>query len=120
MMVELMMVRPEDKELFREVESKLFLVFDELHTYRGRQGADVAMLVRRIKARMNRNPVIHIGTSATMVAHRNATAEERRMAVSDFASRFFGHRIGTENVIEETLEPLTEGYAVSDRAQQQL
>ncbi|HOL44293.1 MAG TPA: DEAD/DEAH box helicase [Methanothrix sp.] len=109
MMVELMMVRPEDKELFREGESKLFLVFDELHTYRGRQGADVAMLVRRIKARMNRNPVIHIGTSATMVAHRNATAEERRMAVSDFASRFFGHRIGTENVIEETLEPLTEG-----------
>jgi ATP-dependent helicase YprA (DUF1998 family) len=26
-----------------------FLVFDELHTYRGRQGADVAMLIRRVR-----------------------------------------------------------------------
>ncbi|MCX8207815.1 MAG: DEAD/DEAH box helicase [Methanothrix sp.] len=114
MMVELMMVRPEDKELFREGESKLFLVFDELHTYRGRQGADVAMLVRRLKARTRRNPVIHIGTSATMVAHRNATAEERRNTVSSFASRFFGHKISVEDVIEETLETLTEGGMPSD------
>lgn len=113
MMVELMMVRPEDKDLFREGASKLFLVFDELHTYRGRQGADVAMLVRRLKARMRRSPVIHIGTSATMVAHKNATAEERRRAVSSFASRFFGHHISVENVIEETLEPLTVGGMTS-------
>ncbi len=108
-MAELMMVRLEDRGLLREGASRLFLVFDELHTYRGRQGADVAMLVRRLKARMNRQPVIHIGTSATMVAHRDATAEERRRAVGDFASRFFGHTIGAANVIEETLEPITEG-----------
>ncbi|RMD59663.1 DEAD/DEAH box helicase, partial [Candidatus Parcubacteria bacterium] len=56
-----------------------------------------------------RNPVIHIGTSATMVAHKNATPEERQQAVADFATRFFGHEIGTEHVIEETLEPITEG-----------
>ncbi len=114
MMLELMMVRPEDKELLCEGASSLFLVFDELHTYRGRQGADVAMLVRRLKARLNRNPVLHIGTSATMVAHRNATAEERRKAVSSFASRFFGHDISEEKVIEETLEPLTEGGMPSE------
>jgi len=109
MMAELMMVRPEDRGLLREGASRLFLVFDELHTYRGRQGADVAMLVRRLKARMNRQPVLHIGTSATMVAHRDATPEERRQAVADFASLFFGHPIGPDRVIEETLEPLTEG-----------
>ena len=28
-----------------------FLVLDELHTYRGRQGADVAMLARRLQSR---------------------------------------------------------------------
>ncbi|MGN8113950.1 hypothetical protein [Labrys sp. 22185] len=27
-------------------------MLDELHTYRGRQGADVAMLVRRVKDRL--------------------------------------------------------------------
>jgi len=114
MMVELMMVRPDDRELLREGISRLFLVFDELHTYRGRQGADVAMLVRRLKARMNREPVIHIGTSATMVAHREASPEERRQAVAEFAARFFGHPISADQVIEETLEPITEGGPPSE------
>jgi ATP-dependent helicase YprA (DUF1998 family) len=27
-----------------------FIVLDELHTYRGRQGADVAMLMRRVRS----------------------------------------------------------------------
>ncbi|WP_448382467.1 DEAD/DEAH box helicase [Desulfosoma sp.] len=109
MMAELMMVRPEDRGLFGKGASPMFLVFDELHTYRGRQGADVAMLVRRLKSRLDRQPVIHIGTSATMVAHRHATPKERREAVADFAARFFGYPIGPEGVIEETLEPLTDG-----------
>jgi len=130
-MAELMMVRPEDRPLlansrergmsgetnpspFASENPPFFLVFDELHTYRGRQGADVAMLVRRLKARMNRQPVIHIGTSATMVAHRDATPEERRRVVADFAARFFGHPIGPEEVIEETLEPITEGGPPSE------
>jgi hypothetical protein len=29
-----------------------FIVLDELHTYRGRQGADVAMLMRRVRDRL--------------------------------------------------------------------
>ena len=44
-MAELMMVRPEDRGLLRGFAPRSFLVFDELHTYRGRQGADVAMLL---------------------------------------------------------------------------
>ena len=116
-MAELLLVRPEDRDLIKaaaSTDAPLFLVFDELHTYRGRQGADVAMLVRRVKARLNREKVIHIGTSATMVAHREATPEERRRVVAEFASRFFGHPIGPEHVIEETLEPATEGGPPSD------
>ncbi len=34
-----------------------FLVLDELHTYRGRQGADVAMLVRRVRTARTRPPL---------------------------------------------------------------
>lgn len=108
-MAELMMVRPEDRGLLRGFAPRSFLVFDELHTYRGRQGADVAMLLRRLKARINSQKVIHIGTSATMVAHKNDTTQERRRAVADFASRFFGHPIGADAVIEETLESITTG-----------
>ncbi|HMS18874.1 MAG TPA: DEAD/DEAH box helicase, partial [Planctomycetota bacterium] len=49
MMLELMLTRAEDRTLVRAAEGLRFLVFDELHTYRGRQGADVAMLIRRCR-----------------------------------------------------------------------
>ncbi|GIV04329.1 MAG: DEAD/DEAH box helicase [Fimbriimonadales bacterium] len=111
MMLELIMVRPGEREWFAAPGRKLYIVFDELHTYRGRQGADIAMLVRRLKARLNREKVIHIGTSATMVAHKEATAQERREAVAEFASRFFAVDIPETAVIEETLDPITRGGA---------
>ena len=54
-MAELMLVRPEDQRFLDRVGGGLrFLVFDELHTYRGRQGADVAMLIRRLKGAVPR------------------------------------------------------------------
>ncbi len=109
-MAELMLVRPEDRPLIEpRPDVPLFLVFDELHTYRGRQGADVAMLVRRLKARLERRHVVHIGTSATLVAHPDATPEERRQVVAEFAGRFFGIPLKPDQVIEETLEPATAG-----------
>jgi prevent-host-death family protein len=48
-MAELLLVRPEDQRFLDRAGGGLrFLVLDELHTYRGRQGADVAMLLRRL------------------------------------------------------------------------
>jgi hypothetical protein len=88
MMGELLMVRREDQPLFGQ-RTLRFLVFDELHTYRGRQGADVAMLVRRLKERYGAPDLVHIGTSATMVASEDATQAERRQAVAQFAPRAF-------------------------------
>jgi ATP-dependent helicase YprA (DUF1998 family) len=108
-MGELIMVRPEDRALLGEGALR-FLVFDELHTYRGRQGADVAMLVRRLKHRFAAPDVIHIGASATMVADAEG-GDARRAAVADFAARFFGHTFLPEDVIEETLQPATGGPA---------
>ena len=66
-MLELIMTRflETDKAVRRHAEGLRFLVLDELHTYRGRQGADVAMLVRRIRERFNED-LLCIGTSATM------------------------------------------------------
>ena len=49
MMLELLLTRSEDRALVRAAQGLRFLVFDELHTYRGRQGADVAMLIRRCR-----------------------------------------------------------------------
>lgn len=108
-MLELLLVRAEDRRFFDNAASLRFLVFDELHTYRGRQGADVAMLVRRLKERCKPQALLHIGTSATMVARPDADAAERRRSVAEFATRFFGHPFAPEQVIEETLTPFSEG-----------
>lgn len=109
-MAEYILVRPEDQRFLDRANGGLrFLVFDELHTYRGRQGADVAMLIRRVKEKAAASNLIHIGTSATMVARRDATPIERRSAVASFATRLFGHEITEQQVIEETLVPFTVG-----------
>ena len=89
-----------------------FLVLDELHTYRGRQGADVAMLVRRVRERFNEN-LICIGTSATMVSE--GSDEDRNTAVANIASQLFGVTVKANNVITETLEPVTEDDILIDR-----
>ncbi len=48
-MLELILTRPRGAELIQAAQGLRFLVLDELHTYRGRQGADVALLVRRVR-----------------------------------------------------------------------
>jgi len=109
-MAELMLVRPEDRRLLDKARGGLrFLIFDELHTYSGRQGADVAMLIRRLKERAASPDLIHIGTSATMVASKQATPRQRRETVAAFAQRLFGYPFAEGDVIEETLVPFTTG-----------
>lgn len=109
-MAELLLVRPEDQRFLDRAGGGLhWLVFDELHTYRGRQGADVAMLIRRLKERCAAPALIHVGTSATMLANPSATPGERRTAVADFARRLFGGLFTAAQVIEETLVTFTIG-----------
>ena len=53
-------------------------MLDELHTYRGRQGADVAMLVRRVREALKADQLQCVGTSATLAGagHFDAAARE--------------------------------------------
>src|SRR5579884_402709 len=49
-MLEYMLIRPYERPLVQQATRELrFLALDELHVYRGRQGADVAMLMRRVR-----------------------------------------------------------------------
>ena len=106
-MLELIMTRflEVDKAVRKHAAGLRFLVLDELHTYRGRQGADVAMLVRRVRERFNEN-LLCVGTSATMASEGSAT--DRNAAVTNIASRLFGVTVSSANIITETLEPVTE------------
>jgi Lhr-like helicase len=109
MMLELLMTRQNerDKAVIRSAEGLNFLVLDELHTYRGRQGADVAMLVRRVRDRLCREkPPICIGTSATMSSEEGD--EKRANAVAAVASRLFGATVSADAVIDESLQRATD------------
>lgn len=108
MMLELLMTRQNDldKQVIANANGLDFIVLDELHTYRGRQGADVALLVRRLKQRCaNKRPPICIGTSATMA--NEGSDQSQADAVAMVASRLFGEDIKADAVIGETLRRAT-------------
>ncbi|HXR75382.1 MAG TPA: DEAD/DEAH box helicase [Bryobacteraceae bacterium] len=105
MMLELLLTRREDRELVRAARGLRFLVFDELHTYRGRQGADVALLIRRCREAFGGGDMICIGTSATM-ASGGSTAEQKT-EVAKVAQTLFGTGFDESQVIGETLERAT-------------
>lgn len=79
-MLELVLTRPHERGLVRAAKGLWFLVLDELHTYRGRQGADVALLVRRLKDACDAPDVQCIGTSATMTTEGGPQEQKKEVA----------------------------------------
>ena len=101
MMLELLLTRVQERRIRDAIYENLrFLVLDELHTYRGRQGADVSMLIRRIQAQSRRN-ICCIGTSATMVSVGSLASQ--RDQVAQVAGTLFGRPFTAEQVVNETL-----------------
>lgn len=101
MMLELLLTRMQERPIRDAIYDNLrFLVFDELHTYRGRQGADVAMLIRRIQAQSKLH-LTCIGTSATMVSVGSPATQRKQVA--EVATTMFGRPFRSEQVVNETL-----------------
>lgn len=109
-MLEYILTRPGEGVFVRP--SLTTLVLDELHTYRGRQGADVGLLVRRLRERSGSEALQCIGTSATMAT--GTTPQARKESVARFSSQLFGVEVAAEDVIEESLRPLIPDTVVTD------
>lgn len=109
MMAELLLTRQDklDSTVIGNATGLEFIVLDELHTYRGRQGADVAVLVRRLRNRCTpeKEPIC-IGTSATMASE--GSEETKAQAVANVASQLFGVTVGADAVIDESLRRATD------------
>lgn len=107
-MLDYLMIRPEDQKIWKDTgpESVRYLVLDELHTYDGAQGSDVACLIRRFKAKLETRPgsLCCVGTSATLAGDEaKATAD-----LLEFAGRLFGETIPRSGVIREDRVEMTE------------
>ncbi|OAI40249.1 hypothetical protein AYO38_06165 [bacterium SCGC AG-212-C10] len=121
-MLEYMLLRPAERTMLETATRDLrVLAVDELHFYRGRQGADVAMLMRRLQEKARREIVV-AGTSATIAS--GGTREERLETIAGVASTFFGVPVPPANVVEESLRriaavPMPTGAALVAAVQQE-
>jgi len=95
-MLDYLMVRPKDKPLWQKnrPDTLRFLVVDELHTFDGAQGTDLACLLRRLKSRLGADQLCPIGTSATLGS--GSTDELRH-----YASQIFDAEFDEESIITE-------------------
>ena len=100
-MLELLLTRVDELEIVDKMHALRFIVLDELHTYRGRQGSDVAMLVRRTREASGSKDVICVGTSATLAS--GSTRKEQAKEVAKTATALFGAPVAPEDVINEYL-----------------
>ena len=105
MMLELLMTRASEDKMRDSIFKNLkYLVFDELHTYRGRQGADVSLLNRRIQAGCH-NDLICIGTSATMAS--GGSISDQKRTVAEVGAQIFDKKFEIEQIIGEYLQNTT-------------
>ena len=98
-MLDYLLLRPKDRKLWeRNTPTTLrYLVVDELHTFDGAQGTDLALLLRRLRARL-KSPEGHLvcaGTSATLGGSSDTGA------LRDYARQIFGAPFSPESVIAE-------------------
>ena len=99
-MLDYLLVRPEDGRLWADnvtTGALRFIVVDELHTFDGAQGTDLACLLRRLKSRLNiqQGDLCCVGTSATM------GGEESKKPLLDYAEDIFGEPFEKGAIVSE-------------------
>ena len=103
-MLDYLLVRPKDAGLWRDnaPDTLKYIAVDELHTFDGAQGTDLACLLRRLKSRLwtPAGYLCCIGTSATMGSRDNSKD------ILEYASEIFGEPFEESAVItEDRLSP---------------
>ena len=104
-MLDLLLTRPVDFPLWRHNAGGVlrFLVVDELHTFDGAQGTDLACLIRRLRARLQADDgLVCAGTSATI------GGEEDRAAILGYVSEVFHQPFSPDAVVSEVRQGIDE------------
>lgn len=98
-MLDYLLTRPRDGKLWQHnaPETLQYLVVDELHTFDGAQGTDLACLIRRLKSRleMPEDTLCCVGTSATLGGPDDVSK------LQAYAEDVFSEPFGADAVIGE-------------------
>jgi len=109
-MLDYLLIRPRDFPLWKEngPETLKYLVVDEIHTFDGAQGTDLACLIRRLKNRLRseKGSLCCVGTSATL-------GEKETQRICTYAGKVFGETFDPEAVVTEFLVSAEEFLADS-------
>ena len=104
-MLDYLLIRPKDRALWAEngPETLRYVVVDELHTFDGAQGTDLAMLLRRLRARLHTTEggLICVGTSATL-------GDGDTAPLRDYAHQIFAGDFPPESVVTESRDSVSE------------
>jgi DEAD/DEAH box helicase domain-containing protein len=99
-MLDYLLLRGDDLPLWsqNDKETLRFLVVDEMHTFDGAQGSDLALLIRRVKHRvdMPKDHLICVGSSATLGSGDDAVEDLITYAETIFGERFLGDAVVRE------------------------
>lgn len=114
-MLDLLLLRPKDQRIWqhnvRTFDLLRYVVVDELHTFDGAQGTDLACLMRRLRDKLNLGPSLAcVGTSAT-IGGAEAAEKLIRYAEQIFESRFDGEAIVLEDRL--SVEEYVQQFAAS-------
>lgn len=111
-MLDYLLVRPKDALLWQDNDSETlkYIAVDELHTFDGAQGTDLACLLRRLKRRLGiyDGYLCCVGTSATM------GSKENNGSILEYASEIFGEPFEKDAVITEDRLSAQEFFAGKD------
>ena len=110
-MLDYMLIRPKDARIWRRNGPDVlrFIVVDELHTFDGAQGTDLACLLRRLKLRLRAMDACPVATSATLGTGADAVKEICSYAESIFSVPFdedaviAESRLSARDFFEDTL-----------------
>lgn len=109
-MLDFLLIRAADAPLWthQQPDTLRYLVVDELHTFDGAQGTDLACLIRRLKGRLDTPPgqLVCVGTSATL-------GDEGEEDLRAFAEQIFGESLDGDAVIAEDRESVGDYLAES-------
>ena len=104
-MLDYLLVRPSDQRLWRRNEpgALRYLVVDELHTFDGAQGTDLACLIRRLRVRLGAvEDLICVGTSATL----GETGQEEKLL--NYVSAVFKTDFDPDAIVGESRQGIDE------------
>jgi len=103
-MLELLLTRKDERTALFTHAPLQFVVIDEVHTFQGIPGTEVACLLRRLKQHVGveRGQLICIGTSATL------QSEGDTAGLVAFASTLFGEPFGGDAVVVEEPAPVAD------------